>query len=61
MIYDQASANSYCEAMGKRLFPLDESSSLYAAELRFRCLEEDDPEYARPVMESVPDIKIETK
>ena len=54
-------ANAHCEKMGKKLLPLDESISSYAAELRFRCLEEDDPEYVRPIMESVPDVRIESK
>ncbi|MGB5261883.1 MAG: hypothetical protein WBO34_15370 [Gammaproteobacteria bacterium] len=54
-------ANTHCELMGKKLLPLNESVSAYTAELRFRCLEEDDPEYVRPIMESVPDVKIETK
>ncbi|MBC2732727.1 MAG: hypothetical protein HF981_00015 [Desulfobacteraceae bacterium] len=54
-------ANTYCEAMGMKLMPLDESVFTYSAELRFRCLKEDDPEYARPNMKSVPDVRIETK
>jgi len=54
-------ANSYCEERGKKVQPLDESVSSYSAELRFRCLSEDDPDYRRPVMETVPDFKIETK
>ena len=54
-------ANAHCETMGKKLLPLNESVSSYAAELRFRCLEEDDPEYVRPIMESVPDVRIERK
>ena len=53
-------ANTHCETMGKKLLPVNESVSSYAAELRFRCLEEDDPEYVRPVMESVPNVRIET-
>ena len=53
-------ANTHCETMGKKLLPVNESVSLNAAELRFRCLEEDDPEYVRPVMESVPNVRIET-
>lgn len=53
-------ANSHCEAMGKKLLPLNESVSSYAASLRFRCLREDDPEYVRPIMESVPDVRIES-
>jgi len=52
-------ANAYCEAMGKKLLPLNESTSSYSAELRFRCLDEFDPEYVRPIMESVPNIRIE--
>tara|TARA_R110002050_G_scaffold269917_2_gene412732 strand:- start:280258 stop:280587 length:330 start_codon:yes stop_codon:yes gene_type:complete len=52
-------ANAHCEAMGKKLFPLNESTSSYAAELRFRCLDEVDPEYVRPTMKSVPNIRIE--
>lgn len=51
-------ANTHCEMMGKKLLPLNESASTYAAELRFRCLDENDPEYARPIMESVPDARI---
>ena len=54
-------ANTHCEAMGKKLMPLNESVSSHAAELRFRCLKEDDPEYTRPTMESVPNLRIETK
>jgi len=53
-------ANAHCETMGKKLLPLNETTFSYAAELRFRCLDEDDPEYVRPNMESVPDVKIET-
>jgi len=53
-------ANAHCETMGKKLLPVNESVSSQAAELRFRCLEEDDPEYVRPVMESVPNVRIET-
>ena len=47
-------ANAYCEALGKKVLPLNESVSIYSAELRFRCLTEDDPEYVRPIMKSVP-------
>ena len=54
-------ANAHCETMGKKLLPLNETVSSYTAELRFRCLEEDDPEYVRPIMESVPDVRIESK
>lgn len=54
-------ANTHCETMGKKLLPLDESISSHTAELRFRCLNEDDPEYLRPNMESVPNVRIETK
>lgn len=54
-------ANSYCQGIGKKLQPLDESVSSYAAELRFRCLSEGDPSYTRPTMESVPNVRIETK
>ena len=53
-------ANSYCEENGKKLQPLDESVSSHSAELRFRCLREDDPNYSRPIMETVPNVKIET-
>ncbi|MDH5572126.1 MAG: hypothetical protein OEY89_10195 [Gammaproteobacteria bacterium] len=53
-------ANSYCEKNGKKLQPLDESVSSYSAELRFRCLKENDPGYTRPNMETVPNVKIET-
>ena len=52
-------ANSYCEDKGKKIQPLDESVSSYSAELRFRCLKEDDPSYRRPNMETVPNVKIE--
>ncbi len=54
-------ANVHCETMGKKLLPVNQSTSSYTAELRFRCLEEDDPEYVRPNMESVPNVRIETK
>jgi hypothetical protein len=54
-------ANTYCETLGMKLMPLNESVFTYAAELRFRCLKEDDSEYARPNMESVPDVRIKTK
>lgn len=54
-------ANIHCEAMGMKIMPLDESVFSHSAELRFRCLKEDDPEYTRPIMESVPDVRIETK
>ena len=54
-------ANAHCETMGKKLLPVDESVSSHAAELRFRCVREDNPEYVRPIMESVPDVRIETK
>lgn len=54
-------ANAHCETMGKKLLPLNESVSSHTAELRFRCLNEDDPECLRPNMESVPNVRIETK
>ena len=53
-------ANAHCEEMGRKLLPLDESVSLNQAELRFRCLNKDDPEYVRPIMELVPDVRIES-
>ena len=53
-------ANAHCSRMGKLLMPVNESFTSTSAELRFRCLYENDPEYVRPVMESVPDITIET-
>uniref|UniRef100_UPI003AF7EDDD hypothetical protein n=1 Tax=Thiolapillus sp. TaxID=2017437 RepID=UPI003AF7EDDD len=40
-----------CESIGKKFLPLNDSKSSYTADLRFRCLEEDDPEYRRPIME----------
>ncbi|WP_419616281.1 hypothetical protein [Thiolapillus sp.] len=52
-------ATSYCESIGKKFLPLNDSKSSYTADLRFRCLEEDDPEYRRPIMESVPNVRIE--
>lgn len=54
-------ANSYCQGIGKKLQPLDESVSSYSAELRFRCLSEEDPGYTQPTMETVPNVRIETK
>ncbi len=54
-------ATAHCSSVGKELQPTNESVSADAAELRFRCLDANDPEYHRPVMESVPDIKIESK
>ena len=48
-----------CESIGKKFLPLNDSKSSYTADLRFRCLEEDDPEYRRPIMESVPNVRIE--
>ena len=54
-------ANAHCKTMGKKLLPVNEFASLYAAELRFRCLEENDPAYARPIMESAPNVPIERK
>lgn len=52
-------ANSFCESMGKKILPLNESTRIHSAELRFRCLFENDPEYVRPIMETVPDVRIE--
>ena len=46
-------ANAYCETIGKKLLPLNESVTGISAELRFRCLNEDDPNYVRPIMKSV--------
>lgn len=54
-------ANSFCESNGKKLMPLSDSSSGYSAQLRFRCLNEGDPELDRPDMQPVPDVRIETK
>jgi len=47
-------AYAHCENMGKKVLPLNESVSIYSSELRFRCLLESDPEYVRPIMETVP-------
>lgn len=52
-------ANEYCQSLGKKFVPLNESVGGADADLRFRCLNEDDPEYGRPNMQSVPDVKIE--
>lgn len=54
-------ATAHCSSVGKELQPTNESVSADAAELRFRCLDANDPEYHRPVMEPEPNIKIESK
>jgi hypothetical protein len=57
-------ANAFCEGRGKQLMPVKEASrdsgyGRYAnAELQFRCLDANDPEWRRPTMESAPDVKI---
>ena len=55
-----AKANSHCESLGKKFSPLNESVTARTAELRFRCLYENDPEYKRPNMTAVPDVKVES-
>lgn len=52
-------ADSYCESIGKKFMPLSDSSVGYSAQLRFRCLDEGDPELSRPDLQPVPDVRIE--
>lgn len=52
-------ANIYCETIGKKFLPLNESVELYDAQLRFRCLNEGDPEFVRPNMVPSPNVRIE--
>jgi len=55
-------ANTFCETRGKVMQPISTQSSVYPQacfELRFRALDPDDPEYKRPILEPVPDTKIE--
>jgi hypothetical protein len=54
-------ANEHCESIGKKLMPVGDASSGYSAQLRFQCLDENDPDFVRPDMQPVPDVRIETK
>ena len=57
-------ADAFCTQKGKQLMPVKEASrdsgyGRYAnAELQFRCLSENDPEFRRPTLESEPSVKI---
>jgi hypothetical protein len=61
-------ANAFCESKGKQLMPVREMSrdspggpgyGIPAnAEIQFRCLDSSDPEFIRPTMQSVPDVKV---
>ena len=54
-------ANAFCQARGKVMQPVGTVKHPYGAyfELTFRALDPDDPEYQRPILETVPDAKIE--
>lgn len=54
-------ANLYCESIGKNFLPLSDSSLGSSAQLRFRCLNEGDPDLIRPDLQPVPDVRIEHK
>ena len=57
-------ANTFCETRGKVMQPIATefqplSRGVPYFELRFQALAPDDPEYKRPILEPVPDTKIE--
>jgi len=54
-------ANLYCENNGKKFMPVSDASRSYDAELTFRCLNENDPDFFRPNMQPVPNVRIENK
>lgn len=64
-IYKEAYA--FCQKQGKEMMPVNTSqkdggfSNFAHAEVQFRCLSKDDPEYKRPTMTKTPDILIQTK
>jgi len=57
----------FCQKQGKEMMPVSTSqndgsfSDFAHAEVQFRCLSKNDPEYRRPTMRKTPDILIETK
>lgn len=57
-------AYSFCAEKGKEMMPANTSqnnadfSTFAHAEITFRCLDKNDPELRRPLMESVPNIKV---
>jgi hypothetical protein len=61
-------ANDFCHSKGKQLMPVREMSRdspggpgygiAANAEIQFRCLDSSDPEFIRPTMQSVPDVKV---
>jgi len=55
-------ANAFCESRGKVMQPISTRSGPYQGfQLTFRALDPDDPEYRRPVLEPVPDARIEVR
>src|SRR4051794_40960959 len=60
-------ANDFCRSQGKQLMPAearstDGSFSNFAqAEVTFRCLSENDPEFGRPNVRGAPDMIIEKR
>lgn len=65
MAYQEA--NDFCSSRGKKLQPVATKAvpggrrTPPSFELRFRALSPDDPEYSRPDLEPVPDVKVDVK
>ena len=58
-------ANKHCQSLGKEMVPVNIESrngvpgrAFPSAELIFRCLDKDDPEFKRPTMTKQPDVVI---
>jgi hypothetical protein len=60
-------ADAFCRSQGKHLMPINTSSndgsfSRFAhSEIQFRCLVEGDVELRRPMLEMVPNVRIENR
>ena len=60
-------ASDYCKSIGKKMLPISTNQNdvawgkTPAAEVQFRCLNENDPELRRPTLEPVPNVRIESK
>lgn len=56
-------ANAFCHREGKEFQPIREriDESVKSAEVQFRCLSKEDPEFQRPNLERSPDVVIRNK
>ncbi len=60
-------AGKYCNSLGKELQPVNTNETaggygrIASAEVQFRCLNKDDPEFSRPTMQKAPDTLIQVK